>query len=145
MDKAQSKFHNTAIKMNQALFELLEQKEFKDISISEICAKAKVNRSTFYAHYDNTLDLLEETQKTFIQKFFSVYKLQAKDISRLSIEDSNFITAEYLMPYLKFIKQHKRLYKVYMENLNLFKSEFVFDDMRYICEIIILCVRPTNY
>lgn len=50
------------IKTNKALFEalivLMEQKEFEKIKISDICDVALINRSTFYAHYEDKYDLL---------------------------------------------------------------------------------------
>ena len=50
------------IKTNKALFEalitLMEQKDFEKIKISDICDQALINRSTFYAHYEDKYDLL---------------------------------------------------------------------------------------
>ncbi|MDE7384341.1 MAG: TetR/AcrR family transcriptional regulator, partial [Anaeroplasmataceae bacterium] len=54
MNRSESKFQNTANKMGSAFITLLETKEFLDITIMDICKAAGVNRSTFYAHYDNT-------------------------------------------------------------------------------------------
>ena len=61
MNKSESKYFNTAIKFDQALLSLLEQKPFEYITVSELCVQAGVNRSTFYLHYENTSDLLRET------------------------------------------------------------------------------------
>ncbi len=115
--------------MNKALFELLDEKDFKEITISEVCERANVNRSTFYAHYDNTLDLLLEAKDNFIAEFFSAYKLRRQDINNLSLEETNFITDEYLLPYLKFIKTNKKLYKIFMQNLNVMKPDDVMSSM----------------
>ena len=60
MNKNESKYFNTALKMNDALISLLASKDFEYITIKDICEKAGVNRSTFYLHYSNTSDLLEE-------------------------------------------------------------------------------------
>ena len=57
MNKNESKYFNTAIKMVEALFTLLEKKDFEYITIKEICNTAGVNRSTFYLHYVYTSDL----------------------------------------------------------------------------------------
>ena len=40
MNKSESKYHNTALLMNQALVELLNKKDFEYITVKEICAKA---------------------------------------------------------------------------------------------------------
>ena len=60
MNKSESKYYNTAVLMDEALLLLLESKDFDFITIKEICKKAGVNRSTFYLHYQNTNDLLNE-------------------------------------------------------------------------------------
>ena len=54
MNKAESKYFNTALLMNQALLYLLEKQEIDEITIKSICLKAGVNRSTFYLHYDTS-------------------------------------------------------------------------------------------
>ena len=45
------------IKTNNALFnallELMKEKTFEEIKVSDVCSKALVNRSTFYAHYSD--------------------------------------------------------------------------------------------
>lgn len=56
MNKSQAKFYNTSLKMNEALLELLKSKNLSCISVAEICRKAKVNRSTFYTHYNNVYE-----------------------------------------------------------------------------------------
>lgn len=58
MNKSESKYFHTAVKFDRALLALLEKKPFDYITVSELCAEAGVNRSTFYLHYENTQDLL---------------------------------------------------------------------------------------
>ncbi len=114
MNKSEAKFHNTAVKMDGALVKLLEQKEFKEISIREICEEAGVNRSTFYAHYDNLYDLLKETQERAVSDFFASFSGKVKtDFSKMTAEELIFISPQYLVPYLTFIKKNRRLYEVY--------------------------------
>ena len=51
MNRSESKYFNTARLMDDALIDLLSEKEFEYITVKEICEKAGVNRSTFYLHY----------------------------------------------------------------------------------------------
>ncbi|RSX49257.1 AcrR family transcriptional regulator [Bifidobacterium castoris] len=44
--------------IEDSLIDLLREKPLNAITVSELCAKADVNRSTFYAHYDDLTDLL---------------------------------------------------------------------------------------
>ena len=62
MNKSESKYFNTAKKMDLALISLLKKKSFEYVTVSEICEKAGVNRSTFYLHYETVDDLLNETR-----------------------------------------------------------------------------------
>ena len=66
MNKSESKYFNTAIRMDKAFLELLEQKDFAFITVKEICKKAEVNRSTFYLHYETIDDLLSESMDLII-------------------------------------------------------------------------------
>src|ERR1700716_3168559 len=46
--------------LQEALRNLLEQKEFDKITIQDITEAATLNRATFYAHYPDKFKLLEE-------------------------------------------------------------------------------------
>ena len=46
--------------MKDALMELMEVKPLAAVSITELCSRADINRSTFYSYYDDLLQLLEE-------------------------------------------------------------------------------------
>ena len=81
MNKNESKYFNTAIKMDEALISLLEKKDFEYITIKEICDKAGVNRSTFYLHYENIRDLLEETTRYILDKHFAYYLVDTTGIT----------------------------------------------------------------
>lgn len=71
MNRSESKYLNTAQAMDEALMSLLAEKDFESITITELCEKAHVNRSTFYLHYDSMAELLEETIDSANQAFFS--------------------------------------------------------------------------
>ncbi|MDE6442529.1 MAG: TetR/AcrR family transcriptional regulator [Clostridia bacterium] len=126
MNRSESKFQNTANKMGSAFISLLESKEFADITIMDICKAAGVNRSTFYAHYDNTYDLLKETYQGMINNFLTECTfddpVDLSDWRKLNKDDLNFITPKYLLPYLKYIQTHKRLFRIYAENASAFEA-----------------------
>lgn len=44
----------------EALLTLMEEKTFEEIKVSDICSKALINRSTFYAHFDDKYTLLAD-------------------------------------------------------------------------------------
>ena len=133
MNKNESKYFNTAIRMDEALITLLEKKDFEYITIKEICDTAGVNRSTFYLHYENTSDLLKETTRYIMDKHLAYYEIDKERIS-LQFETCKrdellFITDKYLAPYLTFIKENQRLFKVSIKHFNSFNMNEVYGRM----------------
>ncbi len=130
MNKSESKYFNTAKKMDKALISLLEEKFFEYITVSEICKKASVNRSTFYLHYENTVDLLNETARFLINDFISYFNADAKNIvnkfKEASLTELNFISDEYLHPYLSYIKENKRVFTTVLSHADSFGFYEVF-------------------
>lgn len=130
MNKSESKYFNTAVKFDKALIFLLEEKSFEYITVREICAKAGVNRSTFYLHYENTCDLLEETIKYVMDDFVSCFSVDEKSIAyqlaECELQDLFFVNNKYLTPYLTYIKEHRRIFSAVLDNLSTFKSEVIF-------------------
>ena len=114
MNKSESKYFNTAKKMDKALISLLEEKSFEYITVSEVCKKANVNRSTFYFHYENTVDLLNETARFLLDDFISYFNIDTKNITKKfkesSLDELNFISEEYLHPYLSYIRDNKSIF-----------------------------------
>lgn len=119
--------------MDEALISLLEKKDFEFITIKEICALAGVNRSTFYLHYENTRDLLDESIKLMHERFTSYFAVDSgsfiKRIGDCSENELFLITPEYLKPYLSFINEHKSIYKAAMENPTNFNSHETYTKM----------------
>ena len=133
MNKNESKYFNTTIRMDEALITLLEKKDFEYITIKEICDIAGVNRSTFYLHYDNISDLLKETTRYIFDKHLAYYEIDKQRISlqfeTCKREELLFITDEYLTPYLTFIKDNQRLFKVSIKQFNLLNMDEVYGRM----------------
>lgn len=49
--------------IKMALSELLQTKDFDEITVTELVKIAKVNRGTFYAHYKNLVEVLDDIEK----------------------------------------------------------------------------------
>ena len=69
MNKSESKYFNTALRMDEALIELLEKKDLEYITVKEICEHAEINRSTFYKHYQDVYDLMEKLENEAVEAF----------------------------------------------------------------------------
>lgn len=123
MNKSESKYYNTVLLMDEALLILLEKKEFEYITVKEICQKAGVNRSTFYLHYENTFDLLEETIGYINEKIKISFNEKIEDVNSIDKNDLFFITPKYLIPYLNLVKENKKIFKLIHNKPYLFKNK----------------------
>lgn len=133
MNKSESKYFNTAIRFDKALLSLLERKPFEYITVSEVCAEAGVNRSTFYLHYENTCDLLYEATKYVLDDFLSSFTGDTKNIAfniaECDLQDLNFINKKYLYPYLNYIKKNRQVFSAFLSQPSTFRSESIFQKL----------------
>lgn len=120
MNKSESKYFHTALLMDQALVELLKEKDFEFVTVKEICAKAGVNRSTFYLHYETIADLVNETLERSMSQFLSSFPIKPEEfvpsIQKAPLQNLVLITQEYLHPYLTYIQEHQHLYHAAFAN-----------------------------
>ena len=134
MNKNETRYFRTAEKMDVAMIKLLEKKDFEYITVKEICVAAGVNRSTFYLHYENTVDLLRETTQYITDGFldyFEVDKSQLKfNYDSDPVEELIFITPQYVIPYLTYIKENQQVFKTSLKHFGAFGFEGVYKKMR---------------
>ena len=120
MNKSESKYFNTALRMDEALIALLEKKDLEYITVKEICHQAGVNRSTFYLHYESIAELLQETMERIDQRFLSYFPQEEAavlgDLEHRELDDLVLVTQEYLLPYLRFIQDNKKVYRAAFRN-----------------------------
>ena len=50
----------TRMVIKDALLSLLAEKEYADVTIADLCREAEINRGTFYLHYDNLREVMDE-------------------------------------------------------------------------------------
>lgn len=113
MNKSESKYFNTAVRMDKAFLDLLAEKDFEYITVKDICKKAEVNRSTFYLHYETIADLLDESVEYMSNgflKYFCENDISSK-IKNSPLDELMFIKPDYIIPYLSYIKDNKKLFK----------------------------------
>ena len=120
MKKSESKYFNTALRIDRAFLDLLEKKDMKYITVKEICEAAGVNRSTFYLHYETIGDLLSESVQYMNEQFLEHMKLGtevfASKIQECSLDELYLVTPTFLTPYLEYIAKNKRLFRTALKN-----------------------------
>lgn len=130
MNTTESRYFQTAEKMDRSLIALLAEKPFEYITISELCKRAGVNRSTFYLHYENICELLEETSRYLIDGFLSYFPVDTEAItarfSQREKEELIFLSSEYLHPYLTYIRDNAEVFSTALAHTKSFGFEAVF-------------------
>lgn len=120
VNKSESRYFNTAARMDDAFLRLLEKKSFEFITVKEICAEAGVNRSTFYLHYETIADLLSESVERMNEQFRAYMQRDSKafieGIRDRPTSELYLITPEYLKPYLNYVRENRRLLRTALEN-----------------------------
>lgn len=95
--------------LKNALLELIEEKEYKKIAVSEITDRAELSRPTFYLHYKTKDDLLLDIFRVINEEHMQNFD---KMRNNASIEDPGYNT---MVNTLKTIEQHRKIYQVIAE------------------------------
>lgn len=64
-----------------SLVKLMSEKDISNITITEIAEDADINRKTFYAHYKDLYDILDEIENDMIKQLFHI--LDHADIMKI--------------------------------------------------------------
>lgn len=91
-----------------ALVKLIEEKGFEAITVKDITTVAKVNRGTFYAHYQNKYDLMTKLEDGFMHNIAQIVKKNInKDINKGKVDLPRILETalfEYLNESGDFLK-----------------------------------------
>lgn len=74
MRKNDQRTRLTKMLIRKAFLELLRTKPMQSISIKELCAVAGINRGTFYSHYTDIYDLLNQIEDDMMRDFKEALK-----------------------------------------------------------------------
>ena len=93
-----------------ALLKLMKKKNFEKIKIADICEEALINRSTFYAHYEDKYELL--------MALFEEQKISL--LEELDNNENTNFSKEYLMEVLNilinYIDDNREIYSAILSN-----------------------------
>lgn len=90
--------------MKDAMLELMENQPLEKISVTDICESADVNRSTFYAYYEDAGQLLAEIENDVLNQL---------PVTLDTIEDySNDIFLSMLEAFFEYVRENERLFRI---------------------------------
>ncbi|MBR4079256.1 MAG: TetR/AcrR family transcriptional regulator C-terminal domain-containing protein [Christensenellaceae bacterium] len=106
-------------KIEKAFVELLQTRELKEITVSDICKMTELNRSTFYANYLDIYDLADKLRD----------KLE-RDFSELFQDDEQDYEKNGALKMFTHIKENQIFYKTYFKLGYDAKSQVMIYDMK---------------
>ena len=110
--------------MKDALMELMENKPLASISITELCCRADVNRSTFYSYYSDLLQLLKEIEDDIIGQLPEAKPIDdGADLDRQLIEEFTL--------FFGYVRKHARDFFILLQSGNSHFRERLIDTIMY--------------
>ena len=138
----------TKLALRQSLMELLEKKNINKITVKEICERANINRGTFYSHYKDAYDLMnqiEDELRTEVEQTIAKHQTQAmftldfiheiiesiyvnRDLCKVLLGENGdiaFIKKIIYIAHDRFIEQCKEIYDEKSDEYYEYYYEFV--------------------
>lgn len=91
-------------KIEKAFIEMLQTKELKEITVSDICKKTGLNRSTFYANFLDVYDLADKLRENLENDFNEFFSNKQNSNERNSASKM-----------FRHIKENQLFYKTYFK------------------------------
>ena len=100
--KNNSRYKISSEKIETAFLTLILNHKYEDITINQICKQAGINRSTFYAHYDDINDLIIKIENKFAKGMAGIFNYGERR------------THEAFVEMFSFVKENKYFYKAFL-------------------------------
>ncbi|MCT6890512.1 MAG: TetR/AcrR family transcriptional regulator [Lactobacillus sp.] len=126
MDK---RVYKTKQAIDDAFIELLEEKPLEKIMVTDIAKKANIARKTFYAHYKNMNELIDEDYQKMIVAFRSILN------SVINFKEEP--TLKEIVGLVNFIDHNKHLIKAFYVVSEKNMNQQVFTDTGQLTEKVL--------
>jgi AcrR family transcriptional regulator len=108
-EKNDLRVRNTKKRLRQTFAQLMSEKPLQSITVAELCVRAEINRSTFYAHYADIYDLQQKLELEIYGEFQTTLS-QVNLTSNLS-EDTVPI---FMLTIFRFLKRNADMCAVFL-------------------------------
>jgi len=86
--------------LEDAMAELLADQDFDEITTSQLAKTAGISRSSFYTHYKDKYDMIDQYQQGLFNKLEYVFEKNQKDVKATLLEILEFLDRENLFATL---------------------------------------------
>ncbi|WP_071441238.1 TetR/AcrR family transcriptional regulator [Traorella massiliensis] len=103
--KKNKHYQQTHQKIKDTLLEIIYEK--KKVNIAQICRHAGINRTTFYQHYEDIVELIEDVQSSIFKQLIKTYDNEPEKIEFMSFRSYEIFALH--------VKENQHFYKLYFE------------------------------
>ncbi len=90
--------------LKNSLLELLENYSLENITVTQVCNNADINRSTFYAYYTGTWELMQEIENDILNNLPTI------QLDSISYTDECFL--DILEQFFYYVKKEEKLFRL---------------------------------
>lgn len=148
-EKVDRRVRKTKAQLVQGLIKLMRDKDIKDISVKELSDLVDINRGTFYLHYSDIYDMVNQLEDDLFAQFTTVLKKDLVDPKKISshydmlldvfkmLDSNRELTQVLIGPHgdLTFVNRMKRMVKTQLEDL--FQNELNEPGFEYLFAFIV--------
>ncbi len=100
--KNNKRYKMSSEKIETAFLSLILNNRYENITISQVCKEANINRSTFYCHYDDINDLIIKIEGKFAKSMATIFNYGERQ------------THDAFIEMFTFIKDYRYFYKAFL-------------------------------
>lgn len=103
--KNNQRYRDSEKKIRDALMKLMEDQELEDVTVMDICKEADIHRTTFYAHYEDIYDLMEQVERQIRRELSEALREQG-------VRPENVFHRDLLIHFLRHIGKNRNFYRI---------------------------------
>lgn len=100
---------STRAQLRKAYTALLSEKPVNKVTVAELCDRAGIHRSTFYAHFKDIYDLQSHLEDELFSEF--IQTIAHADLSAIKLQDP---VPRFMVMLFDFIKRNEDLCQVFL-------------------------------
>ena len=124
--KSKKKFHN-------ALISLMQEKRLEHITVKELCERSGLNRGTFYLHYQDVFELMQEVERGLEEGFSAV--LERAPMEALYEDEQKPVLREVC----RYFEEHAAAFRLFFCGQGDLPVKF---NTHALCKILHFCPPP---
>ena len=100
MQKEDRRYQRTCQAISDVMWQLMKEKDFTQISVSEIAERANINRVTFYRHYEDKYAWLNNCIQELVQELFGITSnissvSETQNLNQIFLDICNYFDRNY--------------------------------------------------